>query len=98
MSEDIGIPVEFPSPLPWLPPTCKPFTDKTAYDKLESFEKGLSSKTKKAEREIEAAYYVYSVEKNYHEWGARVHGALERVIMGTTQQNCLLRCHLTRSF
>ena len=53
MSEDIGIPVEFPSPLPWLPPTCKPFTDKTAYDKLESFEKGLSTKTKKAEREIE---------------------------------------------
>jgi hypothetical protein len=26
MSEGIGIPLEFPAPLPWLPPTCKPFT------------------------------------------------------------------------
>merc|ERR1711935_1205210 len=34
MSEGIGIPLEFPAPLPWLPPTCKPFTGKTKYDNL----------------------------------------------------------------
>ena len=34
---------------------------------------------KTPEREIEASYYQHSVEKNYHEWGARVHGAMDRV-------------------
>ena len=34
MSDGIGIPLEFPAPLPWLPPTCSPYTEKTKYDKL----------------------------------------------------------------
>ena len=32
------------------------------------------------ERGIEPAYYVHSVEKNYHEWGARVNMALNQNI------------------
>lgn len=72
MSKSIGIPLEYPAPLPWLPPSCKPFTGKSIYDKA------FQAKIKKAEREIEASYYVHSVEKNYHEWGARVHSALDK--------------------
>ena len=79
MSEGIGIPLEFPAPLPWLPPTCKPFTQKSKYDKLEMIEKIAQANVKKPEREIEASYYQHSAEKNYHEWGARVHGAMDRV-------------------
>ena len=80
MSEGIGIPLEFPAPLPWLPPTCKPYTEKTKYDKLEMLDKISQANVKTPEREIEAAYYQHSTEKNYHEWGARVHGAMDRVI------------------
>lgn len=80
MSKSIGIPLEYPAPLPWLPPTCKPFSGKTSYDKLDSF-KAFQAKIKKAEREIEAGYYVHSVEKNYHEWGARVHSALDKKVI-----------------
>ena len=79
MSEQIGIPLEYPAPLPWLPPTCQPFTGKTKYDKLDSMEKVSQFTNKKPERVIEASYYQHSVEKNYHEWGARVHGAMDRV-------------------
>ena len=86
LGENIGIPVEYPHPLPWLPPTCKPFKGKTKYDKLGAFDKNAQFKMKKAEREIEPSYYVYSVEKNYHEWGARVHGAMDRVKFALTKK------------
>ena len=79
MSEGIEIPLEYQAPLPWLPPTCKPFTEKSKLDKLEMIDKVSQANSKKAEREIEATYYQHSVEKNYHEWGARVHGAMDRV-------------------
>ena len=71
MSKAIGIPVEYPTPLPWLPPTCKSYDGKTKYDKLPTIEKWTHISVRKAEREIEAEYYKYSSEKNFHEWGAR---------------------------
>ena len=71
MSKAIGIPVEYPTPLPWLPPTCKSYDGKTKYDKLPTIEKWTQISVRKAEREIESEYYKYSSEKNFHEWGAR---------------------------
>ena len=52
---------------------------KTKYDKLKLLDKIYQANEKTPEREIEASYYQHSVEKNYHEWGARVHGAMDRV-------------------
>ena len=78
LSEEISIPVEFPAPLPWLPPKCKSYNGKTKYDKLPTIENWAQISIKKAEREIESEYYKYSAEKNFHEWGARVHGAMDR--------------------
>jgi hypothetical protein len=79
MSEDIEIPLEYPSPLPWYPPNCLAYEGKTKYDKLQSIEKWTHISVRNAEREIEAAYYLHSVEKNFHEWGARVTAAQKMV-------------------
>ena len=78
LSKGIGIPVEYPAPLPWLSPKCGTYSGKTKYDKLPLIDRMSHINVKKAEREIESEYYKYSAEKNFHEWGARVHGALEK--------------------
>ena len=48
MSKAIGIPVEYPTPLPWLPPTCKSYEGKTKYDKLPTIEKWTHISVRKA--------------------------------------------------
>jgi len=80
MSESINIPLEFPAPLPWMPPTCKAYPGKTRHDKLPTLEKWTHISSRTAEREIEASYYKHSSEENFHEWGARVNSAMNMVM------------------
>ncbi len=79
MSSDIELPLEYPAPLPWYPPHCTRFDGKTKYDHLQSIAKWNHISVKNPEREIEAAYYLHSPEKSYHEWGARVTAAMKKV-------------------
>ncbi len=79
MSSDIELPLEHPAPLPWYPPTCTKFEGKTKYDHLQSLARWTHINIKKAEREIEATYYLHSSEKNFHEWGSRVKAAMNKV-------------------
>jgi hypothetical protein len=49
------------------------------YDKLKTIEQWTFIEVRKQEKEIEEAFDIHSVEKNFHEWGARVTEAMKIV-------------------
>ena len=80
LSDDLGMLIEKPAPLPWYPPFCKTFNGNIEkYDKLQSLGKWQMIGVKHPEKSIEEAYTIHSPEKNLQEWGARVSQAMKKV-------------------
>ncbi len=80
MSEDVNMPLESAAPLPWYPPTCRRYDGSIPrYDSLRTIDQWTYIQVRKQEKEIEEAFDHYSAEKNFHEWGARVHQAMKIV-------------------
>jgi len=80
LSEDVDLPLDEATPLPWYPPYCPPYKDKLEqkYENLSSLKKWEEVMSKRQEDDINLEYTKYSPEKNYHEWGARVSEAIKR--------------------